>query len=325
MKSYNEMAESVFRRREEYRKMKKMRLQRTKKVASIVASLVVIVVLGLGLQNMNRINTTKSTTPNTQGQNGRDNAEVSKPIPSSAGHSETNNKGIYIDRIELPSESSATLDMIGLIVYHSNIYTQTKNVKCSKEQQKALIGAYLGTAVGNLDEWSKRSEYSKELASSAVGKVYKVNGYDDSFRIGIPYMYEGEYYITFYENLNGITLSTGKDLYENRLLLKENYRSTLYQLHSDWNNDANQYKELKLSRNIMLQFIDAIDSSPFIELDNSSKIYNSKMEVTHLYFKLKDGTTLEVGLFEKGFVAYGNLIVKVSDKIFSKVFQEAMK
>lgn len=233
------------------------------------------------------------------------------------------NTGIHIMPVELPSISNAEMDMIGLVVYNGKVYTQAEYINCDETEKQTFVGEYLGTAIGNIDEWSSKSVYDKEFASTIPGKVYAVNGYSKDFRICIPEMYDGCEFIAFFENLNDITLNTGEDLYGSRLSLKDNYKEVSYQLHSDWDWDKNNYKSFNnISSETINAFVDALYSSPFIDASNDkTDIYSSGFKQTHLYFDMKDGSTVEIRLFENGYVGYKNMYGRVYVQMTGDVFQ----
>jgi len=329
MKNYKEMAESVFIRRDEYIEGKRLRMKRARKVTELAMCVCLVVISGVGAWHFGIFNTSNLPLTSNEGQESNDNSVIS--VPNNTESSLSDNNGIYIDKFNLPSDnaSGAAADMLGLVVYNGNIYTQAEYIRCNSEQKQAFIGNHLGTAIGNIDEWSRQSEYSTEFASTVTGEVYSVNGYDRSFRICISEMYDGCEFIAFFENLNGISLTTGEDLYgSSRLSLKGNYSSVLYQTHDNWNKGVNQYKNLNVSDDVVSKFIDALYSSPFVDLSNNDvDIYNSDTVQTHLCFKMNDGTTVEIRLFKNGYVGYqnmyGRVFVKMSNEVFSTVFNAA--
>lgn len=238
--------------------------------------------------------------------------------------------GITIPTMKLPNTNNTVMDMIGFIVYNGKIYTQAEYLRCDEATRKAFTGEYLGKASGTIDEWSSKIEYNKEFASSVTGDVYTVNGYDKDFRICIPQMYDGREFIAFFENLNGITLATGNDLFGDRLHLKDNYIDVTYQLHNDWNNNKGNFKKFSgLTNADLKKFLDALYQSPIIDLTDKTNLYNSDIQQSHIFFKIKDGTTVVLRLFENGYVGYSGMIdrvfVNMSDDIFKKIFEASIQ
>lgn len=156
-----------------------------------------------------------------------------------AAEEEAKKSLVYIPSIELPKESNLQADMIGLIVYKGKIYTQAESFQGQNVNEiNNLVGNRIGYAKGNIDEWSKQEEYAEEFAGTVLGNVYTVNGYSEDFRICIKESYKDDNgntidYINFYENLNGIGLNTGKDLFKDRLKLEENWDYVKYMTHEN--------------------------------------------------------------------------------------------
>lgn len=251
-------------------------------------------------------------------------------------HGITQDKGVNVPGIELPKNNNSDADMIGLIVYQGNIYTQAGwYVGKDADEIQDLVGERIGYAKGGIDEWSTQDEYADELASTLRGDVYTVNGYGSEFRICIQGEYEngdsGETieYIEFYENLNGITLYKGEDFFEDRLHLMTNWESVQYQEHDNWNNapvDEYEYHTLEGVTDVhMEEFFKELSTSDFVDL-TGTEIYSENQ--AHLIVTMKDGTDIELRLFEGGYVGYqpmGWYFVKMPGEIFDLVFQACMQ
>ena len=179
--------------------------------------------------------------------------------------------GIYIPAVELPDASNSEMaDMIGLIVYQGHIYTQSESYYDEDAVRiESLVGDYLGTAKGNIEEWSSQDDYATEFASNIMRKVYSVNGYDESFRICTRIEYEGEnqtpgLWIQFYDCLNDITLSTGKDLFEDRLNLRERTQTIQWQSHYDWDNATGNIQVANIDQSSWEEFWNQVDNSEIL-------------------------------------------------------------
>ncbi|WP_099205386.1 hypothetical protein [Scatolibacter rhodanostii] len=240
-------------------------------------------------------------------------------------------KGVYLEKMELPeSNGDLSSDMIGVVVYQGAVYLQAEYLTGDNEVKQALIGEYLGETIDSIDEWSKQDKYSQEFASNMAGAVHTVNGYDSSFRICIQSPNTPDNDIWLYENINGITLTTGEDLYGTRLHLKDNYQEVLGQSHDDWDNGRNNYKTIDLSEETIAKFVDILYTSAFEDLSQEPEsLYEIHQEQAHLYFKMKDSTSVHLRLFENGYVGYGNsptgqAFVKISNPMFSEIFQAVM-
>lgn len=313
MRDYKEQTAYIIAKVYEYEKKKKKRLKLIYSSAISVAC-ISIVVISVSLSGYHQIS---DTTEN-----------VSSPKQESS-----TNSGVYIPPLELPkTDNGAMEDMIGLIVYNGKIYRQAEYLYGDKTLKEAFVSEYLGTATGAIDERSLKSEYGKEFASSVQGDVYTVNGYDKNFRICIYKKSDGENCVWFFENLNDIVLESGKELYgKSRLNLKGNFSDVVYQLHDDWNNDRKKYKHYTtITNDDINRFIDELYDSPFVDLsEQGSNIYDGGFKEAHLYFKMKDGTTTMIRLFENGYIGYDTMMftrvfIKMEDDIFKKIFNASI-
>lgn len=218
---------------------------------------------------------------------------------------------LYTDRITLtlPEEidgAQVEVDMIGCLVYKGSVYTQGASYHGDLSSVEHLVGDYLGEAKGTLEEWSTQDEWATEFASTYSGPVYSVKGYDEDFRLCIYVQYGDEKWLQFLDNFDGIALSTGKDLFDDRFHIRNNITDVNYLTHYDWNyvgpNDCT-YKKLPVSDEQLNEFIDVLCSSPFERIDYSENpsIYDTEIQ-GHLYLELKDGTCVQLQLIDGGYV-----------------------
>ena len=187
-----------------------------------------------------------------------------------------------------------------------------------------LMGEYLFTSPGYIDEWSSPEEYT-DGTGSVAGDVYTVKGYDSAFRLCIPL--DGGALLELYDTLDGITLRTGEDLYGERLHLRENWREAEYQTHDDWNSNEDTFRTPELTEEEIAAFIDALYAGEFEYWGADSEtgdIYMLGLEQKHLYFRLADGSSVELRLFENGLVKYTPLpdrvLVDASGAAFDAVW-----
>ena len=301
---------------------------------------------------------------NNNNQNNNSNPDTDKIIPTESSQSDTNeivttepsqpatannNDALFIPAIELPEIKSqegiaVEMDMIGLIVYQGRIYTQAEGFYDSDNKRTAiaemLLGERLGTAKGNISEWSTQDDYATEFASTAQGDVYTVNGYSPEFRLATKWT-DGNTTtnISFFENLNGIYLNIGKDLFGDRLNLSENWESAESQSHESWNYVLGEFRELSgVTEQDLTAFLEILYASKFINTYETEPDIYGKSEVDpksaeieaassssqkHLYFHMNDGTTVELRLKEGGYVGYQHLgwyFVKMPGEAFDRVF-----
>lgn len=255
--------------------------------------------------------------------------------------------GIKIPKLEI-TEPSVTEQMCmayAYIAYNGKFYTSAESVSINNKDN--LIGEYLGEMKNVLNEYFE-SDYYKNAPSTGLphlkefmeeemiknsniilgersGKVYKVKGYNTDFRI--CYLDEHNNQITIYERLNDITLKYGKDLFEDRLKLKEKYDFVEYQYHQDWDYGKNNFRKFtQVTTKDIEQFIDEINNAEFVDATGLDR-YSIKKKQAHLYFRIKDGTTVKIRLHEDGYVSYegwiSSVIIKVDTDTFRKIFNEA--
>ena len=235
-------------------------------------------------------------------------------------------EGVYIPPVELPEVpegAGIAMDMTAFVIYGGLIYESSGRAASSGE----LVGEYLFTSTGGIDEWTDEDGYT-EGAGSVAGDVYTVNGYDSDFRLCIPY--DDGVTVELFDCLNGVTLATGEDLYGGRLHLRENWTAVEYQTDSDWNDAAGNYRAAGLTERQIEDFIDALCAGEFeywgADGENGD-IFALNLEQRHIYFRMADGTTVELRLFENGLVKYDALpcraLVNAAGEAFDAVWDAA--
>lgn len=231
---------------------------------------------------------------------------------------------VTIPKIGLPKQSNAMADMIGLIVYKGNIYTQT-GTRITPETAKQLRGDKLGRSKAGIDEWSQPSDYT-ELAST-IGEmdVYSVKEYDEDFRIMSYQEDEGQIYAELYERLNGITIATGGDLF-GKLNLKGSIKSVKWQDFGSWDMGKDSFHELEMESTLQ-DFVKKLYEAKPVAEDQLYKagIYESEAEdQKFLYFMLQDGTEVQLRLFKSGnYVKYAAAPVffQLEPEVFSALWE----
>jgi hypothetical protein len=231
---------------------------------------------------------------------------------------------ITIPKIELPKGSNALYDMIGLIVYKGQIYTQT-STHITPEAAKQLLGNLIGRTKASIDEWSKQKDYVELASTIGVTDVYTVKGYDSDFRIMSYQTEEGQIFTEFYERLNGITITKGEDLI-GKTNLKGNVNSVKWQSYDNWNNSKPQFEELQAEESITA-FLTALYEAKPIAAEPLQKagIYNNGEQIQKvLYLKLKDQTEVQLRLFKGNYVLYGgpSVFFEVDPVAFSALWDK---
>ncbi|MFD1019719.1 hypothetical protein [Thalassobacillus hwangdonensis] len=275
----------------------------------IAAFLLIVVLTACNEEAREPANTSDSTSTTSSNE---------KETTEAGGESDN---GVEIPAIQLPEGSDmATADMIGLIVYQGNIYTQT-NTEISPEDAKELVGEKLGRTTGTIDEWSEQEDYEKEFASSTgVGDVFAVKGYEPSFRI----MMYGDDHAEFYEHLNGITVASGEDVF-GKMNMTGNVVSAEYQFYSDWYQSRGNKKPIGDEEVVNTFVEDLNETKPLVRSESNDPIGDLRSDETHkkLYLTLEDGSRVQLTLLEGGYIyyGYGGVYFQMDEAQFSDMWE----
>ena len=213
--------------------------------------------------------------------------------------------GVTIPKREVSLAADRSAEMIGFFIYHGNCYVYYERTDAAD-----IVGEYLGTATGLIDEWTPRDGYV-ELAGSVKGDFYAVKGYDPGFMLC---MKEATGAVTTYVCGTGFTVKIGAELYEDRLHLSDRYESLQYETRSSWNYDRQELYRMNGNEEVIGSFIEQLDKAEFIpwkdiplkEGMTETSIYDT--EIYHVYFKMEDGTTVHLRLYENGYVRWQGLL-----------------
>lgn len=265
--------------------------RRPRKMVYIAASVLVAAGIGLaGPSVMKQLGETSS--PNQV-------AQVEPGTPAG------NTAGVIIPKIELPDKSSgAQADMIGLVVYQGNIYTQAA-IRIEAADAAALRGEKLGRTTSGIDEWSGKDAYTELASNIGETDIYAVKGYDSGFLVMSYTEADGQVFAELYEHTNGITVNSGADLI-GKLNLDGRIASAQWESFDSWNNGKQQY--LPLPEGAALNgFLSALNAAKPLSADSlmAQGIYDNE-DRKLVYLELADKARVELTLFGKGLVRYGN-------------------
>ena len=262
------------------------------------------------------------------------------PMPAAENTPAADN-ALWVPAIEYeqPENYMTAADMIAFVMYRGNMYTDA--VMYSEEESQrleGLLGEQIGESTGTIDEWSDKSEYAYEFASNVPGAVYTVQGYDPGFRLCVRRDFTDDsgvhrMWLHFLERLNGISLSSGADLFEDRLHLRDRVVSIQWQAHEDWDWNLGGIQDAAISEDVWNAFLDAVDAGefvdthrpdgePFYEGRPRSSIYDMPNQA-HLFLTMTDGTRVELRLIEGGYVGYAPLgwyFVQIPGEVFDAVY-----
>lgn len=224
---------------------------------------------------------------------------------SSLPTGETSAVGITIPpvKVELP-KGGVSADMSLFFIYQGRFYAEYEHLK----GQEDIVGEYLATVSGSIDEWTSSEDYL-ELTGSMGGEIYTVKGMNPEFMLCSRF---GDYVITYINN-SGLTLETGADLFEERLCLTGNYRSVEFETRESWHYSKDEVYALGSEHEAAVsRFVEAMNEAEFMWAkdiplgEGQNNIYNDK-EIYHLYFRMDSGMTVHLRLFEGGYVMFAGV------------------
>lgn len=229
-------------------------------------------------------------------------------------------KGITIPALEvsLAKETAAMSDMIGFFIYEGRCYVYYENFSEAED----VVGEYLGTVTGMIDEWTPEEGYV-DFAGSIRGNFYSVKGYDPEFMLCTK---EANGIVTMYICNNGITLKYGKELYEDRLHLSGNITGVQYESRDSWFYSKEEVYELNKEKAYIREFIGKLDAEEFLLCQDVAVQegweHMVDSEIYHLYFNMKDGTKIHLRLHEDGYVrfqGFWDVCVKIPAETYDKL------
>lgn len=224
--------------------------------------------------------------------------------------------GVTIPPMEISLAAGQTADMVGFFIYQGHCYVQNEWIYGGD----ALVGEYLGTATGLIDEWTPREGYV-ELAGSVRGDFYTVNGYDPSFMLCMPFD-DGQ--VSTYVCNTGITLKYGRELFEDRLHLSEYFTSVSWETRDSWFASRGEVHPLTGEEEALAAFLQALNEGEFqISSEVSRKEGQTDLtdlEEYHLYFAMENGTTVHLRLYQGGYVCYQGLM-EVCVQVPTEIYQ----
>lgn len=224
----------------------------------------------------------------------------------------------------MESEGTATTetmaDMIAFFIYQGNMYEQYEIV-----DEPELVGAYVGTATGQIDEWSKEEDYV-ESAGSVHGDFYEVNGFSPEFMLC---MKQDDGSVSTYINADGLVLEKGAELFEDYLHLAGNYQEVQYQTRDEWYYGTGEPKTIPEEyAEEVTRFVGALDDGEIIAAvsypvkEGEEDIYAA--EIYHMYFQMENGMQIHLRIFKNGYVAFAGApeqLVQVEEPAFEEMIQ----
>lgn len=232
---------------------------------------------------------------------------------------------VIIPKIKLP-KNLGNANMIGLVVYQGNIYTQTAQRQLEPELATALRGEKLGTTAGEIDEWSTSADYKELTSNMGPMDIYEVKGYDSSFRImAYEEGEDGEIYAQFLECWNGLIISGGSDIF-GKLKLDGRVTQVFWQDYGSWYNSKPLERTLPFD-GALEEAIAAANAA--LPLDGTQLyedgIYNDAPNRQKLIFlQLEDRTMVQLRLFAGNYIKYdgANVFFQLDEAVFAQLWDQ---
>ncbi len=228
--------------------------------------------------------------------------------------------GITIPPMDITLSSASEADMIGFFIYEGRCYVHYEHIY----EDVDIVGEYLGTSTGLIDEWTPKEGYV-DYAGSIQGDFYSVKGYDPEFMLCTK---DARGVICTYICNNGITLKYGRELYEDRLHMSEKMAGVQYESRKSWYEGLGEVYDLGGVPDTVQAFIKELDSREFILCGDVTTLEGwsnmAEAEVYHMYFTMEDGTTIQLSLNENGYVRFDGLLdvcVKIPDDVYGELIR----
>lgn len=250
-------------------------------------------------------------------------ASESLKLESAAGIEELIRVKIPAMEVYLEKPKDVVVDMLAFFIYEGRSYVQDKYYK----EGFSLVGDYVGTSVGLIDEWTKEDGYV-DFAGSISGKFYEVKGYDPEFMLCMKF---DDGAVETFINNNGISLGKGSDLIVDRLHLKDNVEKVSFKTHKEWNesfSDENNHVLPEEYDELMERFLESFSSHNFVRMRDTSLdvnglySYQNNEKNYHLTFYTKDGLQFDFTLCEDGYVVFQgfhSVCVQIEEALYEEL------
>ena len=220
--------------------------------------------------------------------------------------------GVTIPQMDVYLSANEAADMIGFFIYQGRCYVHYERIYDGVN----IVGEYLGTATGSIDEWTPADGYV-DFAGSVNGDFYAVNGSSPEFMLCMRPFDDGS--IVTYINDNGITLKTGADLFEDRFHISETCSGLTYAWYND---DDDEYFNFILKESYQQEltlFLKALDQASFLPIQDAP--YDFDQELYYIDLTLESGMNIRLRLFPEGYVYFDSvngIFLKMETKAFER-------
>ena len=246
-------------------------------------------------------------------------------LESAAGVEELIRVKIPEMEVLLALPKDVQMDMLAFFIYEGRCYVQDRYYK----DGISLVGDYVGTSVGLIDEWTKEDGYV-DYAGSIAGDFYEVKGYDPEFILCMKL--DNGAVETFIHN-NGISLGKGAELIEDRLHLKDNVEKVTFKTQEEWDTslqDENYHILAEEYEELMTQFLESFSSDDFVHIKDTplerseNGNYHHNSTNYHITFHTKDGLQFEFALYEDGYTSFQGLnsvCVQIDPALYEEIIR----
>lgn len=207
-----------------------------------------------------------------------------------------------------------------VVIYNGKSYVKTCSLEESETSKANLLRDYLGKTSGKIDD-----NATDEVTSNVNGKVYTINGYSESFRLGMITKDKstGKSYIYIFDDLYSLktsVVSSGSELFNDILHIDKNLSFINYY-------SGTNLKIASLNQNSILTNISDKNQKPFLDsLNNASlisddeSIFENDDKKVVLFLYMTDETTVEIYLTKNGYIFCDGLYFKTDSNIFAEVY-----
>ena len=210
--------------------------------------------------------------------------------------------------VNLKKEEFVVSDMALFFIYEGRCYVQTCDY-----MSKNVVGKYVCTTTGLVDEWTKEDGYV-ELAGSFEADIYTVKGADPEFMLCT--VYEDGVVETFVHN-NDIVIKRGGEILE---WLGFEVGMEEYESFCNKGNSCTTEVSEEAGEILDKFFANFADSEAILRKDIS--VTTDEEDIYHLVIVTENGVPLHFELLNGGYVSYyglNNVCVKIDERVYQLV------
>lgn len=206
-------------------------------------------------------------------------------------------------------------DMSYIVVYENRVYSEAYRYRLDKDIIDKILGTYLGSVTPSIDEYTRIDKIDSPLAGNMHANVYQVNGYAEEFRLCTHDKQTNRVY--FYENLNGIFVERGSDIFIDRLCFDKQFTWDAADIYSypGYHADVPGIR-CELTKEDITFLYHALSSSEHILYDD---ILEQPEVICTLSIQMADNTIVEIHFYNDNYIDYGGVYFIMDDPIHDKI------